>query len=125
MIQIGADTHKKKHFLSAIQDGGKEVSRLSIENKADGYSQALEWSKGLKDTYEWGLENTVSLGKTFAEFLLEHGETVYEIPGNLTARQRRLGLSKNKTDYKDALAIARNVFIEKDLLVCFQKIEIK
>jgi transposase len=117
MIQIGADTHKKKHFLIAIKDGAKEVSRLSIENKADGYSQALEWSKSLKDNCEWGLENTGSLGKTFAEFLLEQKETVYEIPGNLTARQRRLGLSKNKTDYKDALAIARNVFIEKDLLV--------
>lgn len=70
MIQIVTDTHKKRHFLIAIKDGGQEVSMLSIDNKANGYSQAFEWSKYLKDNCKWGLENIGSLGKTFAEFLL-------------------------------------------------------
>ena len=116
MIHIGVDTHKKDHALVVIKDGGKELGRRRLKNSFEEYPQILEWAKQWKEDIRWGIENTGSYGKTLAEYLIEQGEMVYEIPANLTARQRRLGLQKNKSDFQDALSIARNLHIEEDFL---------
>ena len=56
----------------------------------------------------WGIENSGSLGKGFAQFLLGSGEAaVHEIVPHRTAQYRKRGRTQDKTDHTDALAMAR------------------
>jgi transposase len=65
----------------------------------------------------WGVENSGSLGKGFAQFLLAQGEAdVREVVPHRTAQYRRRGRTQDKTDTADALAMARLLRAEGELL---------
>ena len=69
----------------------------------------------------WGIENSGSLGKGFAQFLLADGETdVREVSPHRTAQYRRRGRTQDKTDAADALAIARLIGAEGEQLPSVQ-----
>ena len=116
-MYIGVDTHKKLHVLVAIDEQGETQGSRKITNTPQGWTAALEWGRGWEEECIWGVENSGSLGKGFAQFLLEQGEgQVREIVPHRTAQYRKRGRSQDKTDTADALAMARLLRAEHEYL---------
>ncbi len=120
-MYIGVDTHKKTHTLVGIDDQGRTDSTRTVANTPQGWTSALRWARDHSDVCCWGIENSGSLGKGFAQFLLAQGETnVREVSPQRTAQYRRRGRSQDKTDTADALAIARLLRAEGEQLPLVQ-----
>lgn len=116
-MYIGVDTHKQTHVLVAIDEQGQTCGSRKIANTPQGWTAALEWGRGWEEELIWGVENSGSLGKGFAQFLLEQGEgQVREIVPHRTAQYRKRGRSQDKTDTADALAMARLLRAEREYL---------
>jgi transposase len=105
----GVDTHKKTHVLVVIDTEGRTHGSRTVTNTPEGWAAALQWVRGQQQQQvRWGVENSGSLGKGFAQFLLAQGEAdVREVVPHRTAQYRRRGRSQDKTDVADALAMAR------------------
>jgi Transposase and inactivated derivatives len=121
-VYIGVDTHKKRHVLIALDERGQTCSTQGVANTPAGWAAALQWAHALDPVCIWGIENTGSLGKGFAQFLLTSGETaVHEIVPHRTAQYRKRGRSQDKTDHTDALAMARLLHTEPEHLPLVQR----
>ena len=117
MIVFGADTHKTSHTISAIDELGKVLGSIVIENNLSGYQKMYEWFLSFdSDDKIVGSENTGCWGKHFAQFLLKKGVTVFEITPRLTAKNRNRILKNEKTDYSDSVSIALSTLRVKEKL---------
>src|SRR5215468_1657290 len=74
-IYVGVDPHTKSHLLVGIDDHGQTCGTRSVINRPQGWGIALRWVRDHDDACCWGIENSGSLGKGFAQFLRTHGET--------------------------------------------------
>jgi len=118
MITLGCDTHKRTHTISAIDELGKVLNSITIENSNSGYGLLWLWIEkhNFKIAY-WGIENSQSYGKNLAQFLLKNNEkNVFEITPKLTSMLRKRSLKNDKSDYRDSVAIAMAVLQEKQNL---------
>jgi transposase len=108
-MDVGVDTHKKTHVLVAVGTQGQTLGTRTVANTPAGWAAALQWAREQQQQHiRWGVENSGSLGKGFAQFLLAQGETeVREVVPHRTAQYRRRGRTQDKTDTADALAMAR------------------
>ena len=121
MIVFGADTHKTSHTISAIDELGKVLGSITIENNLSGYQKMYEWLLSFdSDEKVVGSENTGCWGKHFSQFLLKQGVTVFEITPRLTAKNRNRILKNEKTDYSDSVSIALSTLRVKDKLHILQ-----
>ena len=117
MIIFGADTHKTLHTISAIDELGRVLGSLTIENNLSGYQKMYEWFLSFdSDDKIVGSENTGCWGKHFAQFLLKQGVTVFEITPRITAKNRNRILKNEKTDYSDYVSIDLSTLRVKDKL---------
>ncbi|MGH2344527.1 MAG: IS110 family transposase [Chloroflexota bacterium] len=106
-MYLGVDTHKKLHVLFVLDEQGHGHGTRTIANTPAGWLEGLTWARSLEAERCWGVENSGSLGRGFAQFLLTQGEgTVHEVSPHRTAQYRRWGRRQDKTDELDALAIA-------------------
>jgi transposase len=115
MITIGIDTHKATLVASAIDGTGREVMAGTFQNEARGHAALVTWATEQGPERRFGIEGSGSYGAAFARLLVGAGETVVEVPANLTARERRHLRRAGKTDAGDALAIARVTLREPGL----------
>ncbi len=116
-MYVGVDTHKKTHVLVAIDAQGQMCGTQTVANTPQGWVTALQWGRDYGGACRWGIENSGSLGKGFAQFLLASGETaVHEIVPHRTAQYRKRGRTQDKTDHADALAMARLLRAEHECL---------
>jgi len=114
-MDVGVDTHKKTHVLVAVGTQGQTLGTRTVANTPAGRAAALQWAREQQQHIRWGVENSGSLGKGFAQFLLAQGETeVREVVPHRTAQYRRRGRTQDKTDTADALAMARLLGAEGD-----------
>jgi transposase len=68
---------------------------------------ALARARESPEPCRWGIENSGSLGKGFAQFLLAHDErAVHEIVLHRTALYRKRSRTQDTTDHADALSRA-------------------
>ena len=100
---------------------GATDSTRTVANTPQGWTSALRWARDRSDVCCWGIENSGSLGKGFAQFLLAQGETNGRaVSPQRTAQYRRRSRSQDKTDHADALAIARLLRAEGEQLPLVQ-----
>ena len=120
-MYAGVDTHKRAHVLVALDEDGRTWGSRTVANTPEGWATALEWARGQQQPMRWGIENSGSLGKGFAQFLLAQGEAdVREVVPHRTAQYRRRGRTQDKTDTADALAMARLLRAEGEALPAVQ-----
>jgi transposase len=74
-MYIGVDTHKQTHTLVVIDEQGRWVGTKTVANTPEGWMVGQVWVREQAGRHTWGLENSGSLGKGFAQFLLSQGET--------------------------------------------------
>jgi transposase len=116
-VDIGVDTHKKQHILVALDERGQPCGTHSVANTPAGWTAALQWARERNTDRVWGIENSGSLGKGFAPFLLNSEEAaVHEIVPHRTAQYRKRGRTQDKTDQTNALAMARLLQAEREHL---------
>jgi transposase len=98
----------------ALDEQGRQLGARTIPNSPEGWAAALAWAHEQQQQHRrWGVENSGSLGKGFAQFLLDQGESdVHEVSPQRTAQYRRRGRTQDKTDQTDALALARLLLAE-------------
>ncbi|MDP9379001.1 MAG: IS110 family transposase [Chloroflexota bacterium] len=120
-MYIGVDTHKATHTLVSLDEQGRQHKTFQVANTPEDWSEALRWAREFQGDCIWGIENSGSLGKGFAQFLLSQGEeSVHEVSPRRTAQYRRRGRKQDKTDQADALAIARLLIAEAQTLPVVQ-----
>jgi transposase len=113
-MYVGVDTHKLSHTRLALDAQGQPLGSRTVANTPAGWRAALTWVRQRQPgPVWWGVENSGSLGKGFAQSLLEQGEpAVREVRPHRTAQYRRRGRTQDKTDSADALAMARLLLVE-------------
>ena len=72
-MYIGVDTHKQTHVFVAIDADGRTSGSRTLANTPEGWATALRWAQEQQQQRRWGIENSGSLGKGFAQFLLAQG----------------------------------------------------
>lgn len=113
MIVLGCDPHKNSHTIVAIDDSRNVVGKINVKNTFNDFKKLKNWSAKFNEGKIWGIENSQHYAKHLAQFLLDKGEEVYEITPKLTAQLRGRSLKSDKSDIKDAVAIAKAVIQEK------------
>lgn len=107
MIIIGVDPHKSSHTAAARDaDTHQALDTLRIEASHPEYRRMLSWATRFAQR-RWAVENASGLGRHLAQWLLERGETVLDVPATATARVRQLSRGgRRKNDAIDAAAAA-------------------
>ena len=106
MITIGVDAHKRVHQALALNDAGTILGSWRGANTPDSWQLLLAWAVTLPGPRHWGVEGAWKYGRGLAQFLIAHGETVYEVNPRWTAERRRRARKPGKSDRLDAHAVA-------------------
>ncbi len=108
MIVLGADMHKASHtFAAVVAATGELRGDKTIAVGSGGFAAALEWARGRGPERVWALEDCRHVSGSFERFLLEHGERVVRVSTKLMASERRGARHRGKSDFIDAVAVAR------------------
>lgn len=110
MIVIGADTHKRTHALSAVDEGtGRVRGGREITADASGHLAALRWARELDPERVWAIEDCRHVSHRLEQALLAAGERVVRVPPQMMGASRRGEREPGKSDEIDSLAVARAV----------------
>ena len=109
MVTIGVDAHKSVHHALALDDTGMVLGSWRGANTADRWQQLLSWALTLPGARQWGIEGAWNYGRGLAQFLVAHGEVVFEVNPRWTAAGRRRARNVGKRDPLDAHAVAKLV----------------
>lgn len=108
MVTIGIDAHKRSLAVCLVDELGRELAQHEFTNQPRAHRALLAWaSKLAPGERRFGIEGSGWVGRGIACFLLGQGESVVDVRGSLTERQRRRLRGGGKSDPRDALAIAR------------------
>jgi transposase len=108
MIVLGADTHKRSHTIAAVAAAtGELLGQETVPVGRRGFGALLRWARGLDDERVWALEDCRHVSGSLERFLIERGERVLRVPTHLTAKERKRGRQRGKSDAIDALNVAR------------------
>ena len=116
MVTIGIDAHKSSLAVCLIDELGRELASREFGNHPRAHAALHVWVATLAPgERRFGVESTGWVGRGIATFLLGQGETVVDVRGSLTERERKRLRGQGKSDPRDALAIARITAREKQL----------
>lgn len=106
MTIIGVDPHPKSHTVVAIDDSGKVLDQLTLDNTDEGLKEFLSWGKGFSGRRYAieGVGNPYIL--PWVERLLGEQEEVVGISPSLTS-QYRSRRGRKKSDPIDAEQVAK------------------
>jgi transposase len=108
LVTIGIDAHKRSLAVCLVDELGRELAARVFANEPRAHRALHAWVvKEAPGERRFGVESTGWVGRGIACFLLAQGETVVDVRGSLTDRQRQRLRGNGKSDPRDALAIAR------------------
>ena len=116
MPTAGIDSHKDTLAGCVIDQTGRVVEHRTFSNTPAGYRRTQAWLQA-HDVGRVGIEGSGSYGRPLALFLIAEDREVevVEVPTQMTAQARKTLRTRSKSDYIDALAIARVAAREDDL----------
>src|SRR5215203_6186293 len=118
MVVVGADVHKRTHTFVAVNEVGRQLGQLTVSADGKGHAKALRWARQtFPGERKWGIEDCRHLSARLERDLLTGGESVVRVPPKLMAQTRASARTRGKSDPIDALAVARAVLREPELLV--------
>jgi transposase len=108
VVTIGIDAHKRTLAVCLVDELGRELAQRQFGNEGRAHRALLAWAGKLAPgERRFGVEGSGWVGRGIACFLLAQGETIVDVRGSLTDRQRHRLRGGGKSDPRDALAIAR------------------
>ena len=106
MDVIGIDPHKGSHTATMLDQGQRELRRLTVRAGRRQVAELLEWADGVMPR-TWAVESAGGMGYLLSQQLVAAGETVLDVPASLASRVRVLGTGQStKTDPNDARSVA-------------------
>jgi len=115
MHTVGIDVGKNKHVAYALDAEGKSVGKaLHFDNNREGFEQLTAYLDSLSEP-AIGLEATGHYWLALYSLLTENDYTVFVLNPLQIHAFRRSGIRKRKNDRYDALWIADNIRISRDL----------
>ena len=115
MPAIGIDTHKRTLAACAVDDVGMVIAERTFDCDRAGFAELTVWADAVAPGAMIGIEGSASYGAPLAHHLVTAGQTVREVPPQLSRRERGRSRRAGKSDPGDALAIARVALREPDL----------
>ncbi len=114
MVIIGLDPHPSTHTASAIDESGKPLGSIRVDNTEEGHERLLEWSARFEER-AWAVEGATNpFISGWVADLLTAGERVSSISPSLTSQYRSKG-TRRKNDEIDALNCARALLANPSL----------
>src|SRR5882724_7369731 len=115
-VFVGVDLAKEVHWVCAIDHGGKTLLRRKLRNGPEDVAALVVELRGLGGERRVGIDVMGGIATLLTAMLLEAGESLVHVPGRAVNRARQ-GTSggETKSDPKDALVIADQVRIRRDL----------
>lgn len=114
MVTLGADAHKRSHWLVAVDDTGRRLGSHTVAATSAGHLEALRWTQRWP-ARRWAVEDCRHVTRGLEKDLLRAGEVVVRVPPHVAAEGRRRMRQRGKSDASDALAVARAALREPDL----------
>jgi transposase len=116
VVTIGIDAHKHSLAVCLVDELGRELAAREFANEPRAHRALHVWvCRQAPGERRLGVESSGWVGRGIACFLLAKGETVVDVRGTLTDRQRARMRGNGKSDPRDALAIARVTARERQL----------
>ncbi len=102
---IGVDPHRKTFTATVLDSRGGELGHAHFPNTREGHGSGLAWAAGFGPADRWGIEGASGLGRRLAEFLVEAGRDVRDVPPHKTSARQR-GRHEGKSDRLDSRRVA-------------------
>lgn len=102
---IGVDPHRKTFTATVLDSRGGELGHAHFPNTREGHDSGLAWAAGFGPADRWGIEGASGLGRHLAEFLVEAGCDVRDVPPHKTSVRQR-GRHEGKSDRLDSHRVA-------------------
>ncbi len=102
---VGVDPHRLTFTATVLDSRGGELGHAHFANTREGHDAGLAWAAGFGPADRWGVEGASGLGRPLAEFLVEAGCDVRDVPPHRTAA-RQHGRHEGKTDRLDSHRVA-------------------
>ena len=102
---VGVDPHRMTFTATVLDSRGDELGHAHFANTRDGHASGLAWAAGFGPADRWGIEGASGLGRSLAEFLVEAGCDVRDVPPHKTAARGR-GRHEGKSDQLDSRRVA-------------------
>jgi transposase len=108
VVTVGIDAHKSSLAVCLVDELGRELAAREFANEPRAHRALHAWVlRQAPAERRFGVEGSGWVGRGIACLLLAKGETVVDVRGTLTERQRSRLRGEGKSDPRDALAIAR------------------
>ena len=105
-VFIGVDPHKLSATIEVVDDREKLLATGRFSTDKAGYAAMRKHVRAWPERV-WAVEGSNGAGRTLAQRLLADGESVVDVPADLSARARLFDTGHNrKTDAHDAHAVA-------------------
>ena len=104
---VGVDCHAQTLTAVRVDALGRTQGERTVPNTGAGQQQVQRWAAVGVGPRAWAVEGAGGHGRELTRRLQRAGERVHEIPGWVTARERRHDGRRDKSDAQDALAAAR------------------
>ncbi len=114
MFVVGIDSHKDTLAACVVDHLGAPLEYRSFPNTAAAHRELVDWAQ-TPHPVRVAIEGSGSYGRPVAIAAVRAGLDVREVPPQLTARLRRRGRTRTKSDEVDALVIAR-IALQDDTL---------
>lgn len=113
MVIIGVDPHPDSHTAAALDENGKVLGTLTVENNAAGLDEVQQWAKEFPGR-RWAIEGANNPFATALSHPLAEREAVVDISPSLTS-QYRGKRGRKKSDEVDAVNVARAALANPEL----------
>jgi transposase len=102
---VGIDPHRAIFTATVLDPRVGELGHAHFPNTLEGHGSALAWANGFGLTERWGVEGASGLGRGLAEFLVQGGCDVRDVPPHKTSARGR-GRHEGKSDRLDSHRVA-------------------
>jgi transposase len=111
----GIDVGKEFHWAVVLGEAGEELLSRRVENTEEELQALLAEVDGLGVQVRWALDMTFGPAALLLALLVEKQQDICYVPGLLVNRSRTALAGEAKTDRRDALVIAENARLRRNL----------
>lgn len=102
---VGIDPHRKTFTATVLDSRGGELGHAHFPNTRQGHRAGVAWVAGFGAVERWGIEGASGLGRPLAEYLIQTGCDVRDVPPHKTSARQR-GRHEGKSDRLDSHRVA-------------------
>lgn len=111
----GIDVGKEFHWVVALGEQGEELLSRRVENTQEDLLSVIAELGDLASHVRWALDMTFGPAALALALLVAKDQEVFYVPGLVVNRSRTALAGEAKTDRRDALVIAENARLRRNL----------